>query len=71
MASGGYAAMGSTQVESKKEVVCGMCEQKCTARREYMKSTHGGSCVGCWVLVVGGGGNDRGANGDKGGEGGR
>ena len=48
MASGGYAAMGSTQGESKKEVVCGMCEQKCTARREYMKSTHDSGCVGCW-----------------------
>ena len=44
--------MGSTQVESKKEEVCGMYEQKCTAKREYMKITHGGGCVGCWLLAA-------------------
>ena len=40
MALGGCAAMGSRLGESKKEVVCGICEPKYSARRDYMKTTH-------------------------------
>ena len=32
--------MGSTLAESKKEVLCGICEEKYTARRGYVKYTH-------------------------------
>ena len=40
MAPGGCVAMGSTLRESKKVVVCGICDEKYTARKDYMKNTH-------------------------------
>ena len=40
MALGGCAAMGSRLGESKKELVCGICEPKYSASRDYMKTTN-------------------------------
>ena len=40
MASGGPMNISSKLTDSKKEVVCGICEPKYSGRRDYMKKDH-------------------------------